>query len=492
MPARARTAFALIVAGVLVLQLGWTFVVPAFGGIDEFDHAYRAASLAQGHWATSSEETVFGRGTLIRVPSDIVEAAHDRCEILPYPGLFNCRQMGDPDRRGDVLVASGASRYNPAYHWVVGTIAQPFEGAAALYAMRIGSALLCTLLLAAALWVALVCGRSLWPVAGLLLGLTPVVLYSTTVVAPNGLQMAAAVLMWSASLALMLAPSGKEATLLTLLAVAVPVVLITHTSGPMWVGLTALTVVSAWPRRVADVWRGHAARVVSVAAWCLAVLAASAIWTLTQKANIDGDASGNFEGLTAQDLLVAMALWTFQAVGALPFRNEYMPVAVFAVSMVPFLGLVAAGFIAARARVRAAMGMIVVLSFAVPVVLTLITFSTLGLAWQGRYALPFSIGLLLIACWTLDRKNLEIDRTKVFIPVSIGAFALSQVISLATVAHRQEPGWPTDHSAGAPPIVLVVALGLVATALIVGGTLVRQDRSTHELEVRTEGAGTES
>ena len=78
-----------IVLGLAILQALWIVTVPPFRASDEFDHAYRAAAVARGQWQ-ATEAGGDGRGTLVRVPADLVAAAHDQCAACPYTGPDNC------------------------------------------------------------------------------------------------------------------------------------------------------------------------------------------------------------------------------------------------------------------------------------------------------------------------------------------------------------------------------------------------------------------
>ena len=153
-----------ILLGLAILQALWIVTVPPFRASDEFDHAYRAAAVARGQWE-ATDPAADGRGTLVSVPADLVTAAHAQCADLSYTGHDNCNPAQRNDD-GTVLVASGAGAYNPVYYWVVGTIARPFEGAAALYAMRVASAALCLLFMGLAAWALSLRRRGAWSGAG--------------------------------------------------------------------------------------------------------------------------------------------------------------------------------------------------------------------------------------------------------------------------------------------------------------------------------------
>ena len=122
------------------MQTAWALVVPPFRGIDEHDHAYKAAAVARGDWSADHEESP----TRTRVPgraARLVDAATPVCESWPYTKPDNCRPQG-PARDGLVWVSSSAARYNPVAYFFIGTGSLLFEGTAALYAMRAVSALL--------------------------------------------------------------------------------------------------------------------------------------------------------------------------------------------------------------------------------------------------------------------------------------------------------------------------------------------------------------
>src|SRR4029079_1236844 len=137
-----------LLTGLAVLLVSWVLLVPPFGGTDEFDHAYRAASTAHGQWIPTPSETTRATGAWRQVPRDIVAAARPECQARVYTTPSDCVGTGQGDL---VRIASGAGRYHPLYYAVVGTVAPPFEGTAALYVMRLATAALALALVALAL-----------------------------------------------------------------------------------------------------------------------------------------------------------------------------------------------------------------------------------------------------------------------------------------------------------------------------------------------------
>ncbi|MGZ4531473.1 MAG: hypothetical protein ACXV5Q_05520 [Frankiaceae bacterium] len=143
---------ALLVVGLLLTQAAWMLALPAFRGVDEIDHAYRAASLARGEVAPSGIAAKHGRGELVMVPQDLTRAAGPECRALKYDGPDNCRPSR-PGPHGTVWAATSASRYSPAFYWVIGKAAEPFRGTTALVVMRAVAGLLCAAFFGLAGWV---------------------------------------------------------------------------------------------------------------------------------------------------------------------------------------------------------------------------------------------------------------------------------------------------------------------------------------------------
>ena len=144
-----------------------------------------------------------GTGAFLAVPADIVEAAAARVQ---GPAVHRRTPTASASATGDgmVVVASGAGRYNPLFYAVVGTAALPFDGYAALYVMRIATALCCAALRRGSRrWSLLDLGAEPVAVPRPRRGLHPGALYSTAIVAPNGVEMMAALALWMSLIGLL-------------------------------------------------------------------------------------------------------------------------------------------------------------------------------------------------------------------------------------------------------------------------------------------------
>lgn len=457
-----------LLAGVALLQTAWIWVLPPFGGLDEVDHAYRAASVARGH-VVDREPTENGRGDLILVPRDLVSAAHFRCHVLKYMGPANCSPTDRTDGSGQVHVASAAAAYDPVYYVVAGWAALPFDGTGALYAMRVATALLCDAFLAVALWIGLRRSRSPWPNLGILICATPVLLCATATAAPNGPEMSAALALWSAGAALLARrrPEGGERGLMLVGSVAACAVIVTHTTGLLWVAVTLIALLMALGRtRARRLWADHRRTVVRHALVVAAVALVTCAWILSQHTNDPAGEAAEAGAVPWGILVVQPFLWVLQTIGAVPMRDQPAPAPVFALGLFLFGALIGVGIRQATPNVRRAMSLIAISCLAVPLVATIATYGALGFAWQGRYELPLGYGLLVLAAWSMGARTPRRFKVAV-LPTVVAAVTLMQLLAIVHV--RVLVGWsPADGGVPPPTAALIVLVVAAGGALLLG------------------------
>jgi len=457
-----RRVFLLVLAAALLLQTAWILALPAFRGIDEFDHVYKAEAVAHGQLFDHGAPAEDGRGELLEVPEDVVAAASAVCKSYAYTGPDNCNPA--EHLSGDtVTVASGAATYNPTYYAVVGLMAQPFSGAGTVFAIRAFTALLAALLLA---WAAVVTSgwaRNGWPLLALLVSATPVLVYSTTIASPNGVGYAAGCLLWAAGLGLVEQPARPRAAALTTAAVTM---MATHSTGVMWVALVVVVIVLLQPLRR---WRAlfrRSTRALTRAGAVIGLAAAACVsWVLHARTNSLGPEVDTFGRLELSDLVTGQVLWALHTIGAFPMRNEPAPVSVYALWLVPFVFLLVAGIRAATSRLRLAALVLLALWVAVPVTLTVLSFTSEGLAWQGRYALALAVGFPALAGLALSRGGRAPRAIHCVIAVTLCAMA--QVISCLGVAWKVGgEGLSASFSDNGPAALVLIGILALAGAML--------------------------
>lgn len=429
----SRRVFVHVLVGILLVQGAWILALPAFRGIDEFDHVFKAAAVARGEW-TSSGQAPRGRGGLVRIPGDLVSAASAVCTSYRYTRPDDCV----PTRHfsgGDVEIASAASAYNPVFYLVVGTLARPFHGAAADYVMRVITALACAVLLAWAATMVARWGRTRWPLVAFTLGLTPVLVYSTAIASPNGVAYAGAALLWTSLLSV--ARDGRGGAREAAGACVGGVALLTmHPTGPMLAFLVvsaglALRPVRTWVVSVAasrTAW-------LTVAALVLTVAVASVAWIgYAHPAAIGEPAT---DRLTVSDQLTFQVLWPLEAIAVFPTVTEYPPAVVYALWGIPLAVMLVLLLRGARGRLLVVVLGVLALLIAIPAAYTAATYASTGLAWQGRYSLPLWLGLSGLAAWVASTRR---ESHAWLVPIVHLMAAVAVAVSVVVVWHREATG----------------------------------------------------
>ncbi len=457
----------LIVLGTFLMQAAWILALPPFAGVDEFDHAYRASAVAHGEVWSSDVPAADGRGELVVVSRDIVEAAGEQCRAKNYTGPDNCRPVDDAGN-GLVTVASAAASYHPAFYWVMGTAAEPFNGATALYAMRIVSALLCSLFLGLAAWAISAWAKTRWPVVGLLVAVTPVTMYSASIAAPNGIEMCASVALWMSLLGLS-QPGLPRRTQRMLLLAALPsaiVVTTVRSLGPVWLLLIVLTTAALMgTAAVRRIIKQHRMTLLAVVSAVVVATVLSAWWIVTQTPNAR-EGVGHFSHPLLNSL-IRIPLWFFQSIAAFPSRTEQAPLPVYLAAMAVFFPLLALALMAGSRRHRAAIISIALISLIVPVAASTAIYGTDGAVWQGRYGLPYAFGLVFLAGLALETARFDhryLDRA---IAGGWALLSLAQVISVTSVLVKQANRAPssTDSQWVFHPTWLIVGLAVLGCAV---------------------------
>ena len=374
---------------------------------------------------------------------------------------------------GLVKVASSASRYNPVYYWTVGTPASLADGAGALYVMRIVSALLCAALIAVGAWALSLWARTRWPWVALILTMTPVVIFSTTVVASNGVEMAAALSVWCALLGLAATTPPTAMSKLVWACLPGALVLVTVRSlGPLWLALMVGTVIIVAGRaKLLEVLRQARRAVISVVVLVSAATLAGVGWSILNGTNApEGDL-----GLPdpVGHTLAQVPLWAFQSVAAFPTRSNESPTFVYAAALAVFITLLAAGLTVASTRVRIGMIVAVVASLGIPALITVQTYSASGSVWQGRYTLPYAFGVALLAGLALEQRDFHPRLLSPIVLLCGAGFGAAQLVAVVELLDREksravshlDPNW-IEPSGIVVALIVLAAMGCWAMAAV--------------------------
>lgn len=463
-PARVAT---LLTLGVLLVQAAWVLAVPPFRGLDEFDHAYRAAAVARGQLVPPDTKVVDGRGDYLVVPRALVEAAHPICSSYPYTGRDNCNPAADAGN-GLVEVASGAARYNPAFYWVIGKPAQVLDGTANLYALRVLASLLCAALFWFAAYALALAHRTAWPLLGLLVSTTPVFLYSLSLGAPNGVEMTAGLGLWAGLVSLRgRALTLRQERLLIMGTACVAAVLaVPRLLGPGWLVLiVGSALVGLGPARFRELAREHRRPFLAAGAVLgLAVVSALA-WDQIAAPNSVPEGDNLQLSDPIGSALARLPEWLLQSIAAFPSRNEPAPAIVYAAGLLSFaIVLTAAGRGMGR-RWWLILGGLVAVWIGTQIAITAATYSQFGSVWQGRYALPFAVGIPVLLTSQAERGG-QRPPHRLLVAGAVLLVVLGHAVSIVNVFVNEASSSPLAHSAAWLRIPAWALAGLVVLAAV--------------------------
>ncbi len=183
--------------GVLFLLMGsYSLATPQGASPDEPAHAMRAYAAAHGQ--LTGPESTAAPGTLdLRVSTYFATLeSHMPCfkrDVTQTPACVT--PIAHPDSTATGHSSTGVS--TPVFYLAVGWPTVFLDGAKGLYAMRLVSAVLCSALLALAFVALRSLPRWRWATFALAAGVTPMTLFLSGTVNPNGLEVAATAAVFS-------------------------------------------------------------------------------------------------------------------------------------------------------------------------------------------------------------------------------------------------------------------------------------------------------
>ncbi|WP_461171838.1 DUF2142 domain-containing protein [Arthrobacter sp. Z1-9] len=187
---RPLPTFGLLTAIFFLLFGLWSIATPLMGAPDEPAHTIKAAAVVRGQ-VVVEEGTSFGHGVHVRVPNYIASLHAQSCYKFNRAQAADCTAPIYADDTFTNIAVTSAGSYNPMYYWVVGLPTLFMSGAPAIYAMRLVSAILCAVFVAAAFTALTELRRPKYPVLVAALSMTPMILFLGGGINPNSLEIVA-------------------------------------------------------------------------------------------------------------------------------------------------------------------------------------------------------------------------------------------------------------------------------------------------------------
>ena len=423
----------------VVVQCCWALALPRNAGPDESSHDRKAAATVRGQLVGPPIAGYPDGVRRVVVPAAITGRFYP-CFAFAGNTTAACQERVATGG----LIASGttAGKYPPLPYLPAGLTGLLAHGYRMAYAMRIGQAVATAALVAWALAVLARRGRPPLVRAGLLLALTPTAVFLSSVVNPNGIEAAAAVLAWSAGFALVFDGDEPHPPDLVALAAGASVLALTRTLSPLWLAVLAATVLAVAPagRRRALV-RGRAARrAASVVAVAVLAQLGWIAWSGLAHA-VDPAVARHDPGAVLARLLAGRAWLLYrQVVGQFGWYEVNAPALTLASWTAALSLFVGAALLVARRRVAAALIGLVVVYLAVPTLVDGVEASRAGVVWQGRYSLPLAAGITILSGFALAGRRLPADVSRRLVTVVGVAFVTAQVSGYLWAVRRYMVG----------------------------------------------------
>jgi hypothetical protein len=395
-------------------MLAWCLATPLFAAPDEPTHVVRAVGVITG-----------------QPYSDVVALPTSLARIMKPAGCPEHRRPFASDclRHVDIIDgqhsrASSAAFYNsPFYYAVVGVPLRVAPNQTGVYLSRLAGALACAALIAAALAVT---RRGIFQVA-LLFGVTPTAFFLSSTVNPNGMEIAAAALVWASAFRL---TSDSQAPRFVIHSMGVGAVCLglARPLGIVWLvnAVIVAIFIGNWQQvkrlsrdRVLWLWLGPAVILsVALSAWGLRSLRPG-----TESGSALRISTDTWRAWEPYIQMVRLQ----ESLGTFGWNDVPSPAPAYGIWV-----LMAALAILLVVRSRAWRPGIALLAMtsllvAVPAYMDLRATTSMGFFWQGRYSLPVIVAFPLLVAMGYSRSDYRLP-TRMRLPVHIGA-----VLTLGTV-----------------------------------------------------------
>jgi hypothetical protein len=453
----AGRRFLVTFALLLACLVAWSVATPMYGSPDEPAHMVKAYAIVHrdsGTWNMSGKYEYL-------VPPQYT--AGDVCYAFRREQPANCLQLPSPGP--DHLQSTAAEPYPPFYYVLVGWPTLITPRVSGLYMMRAASAAWVALLLALALHNVFELRNRRSLLVGAALALTPAVFFFGATVNPSGLSIAAGMAAWTGGFALLRTDRLLRAPL-ALAKVGAPLCLflLLRRDSVLWAGLMLISLAVITPRD-----RRHELRRSRVAwAWGAAVVASALLQLNTGGAATATGVGEAGEG-SLSDAWNDIPNYIDQIGGGVlgwldtPVPNFVLDVFTYGTGLLAILALC---FAPRRLAIA-------VVAFTALVVTAPLTIGAIRHPYfQGRYMLPFAVGIALTAGLGLT-ESVRTKRWLRYLPiVAFPLIGAAHVHAFAQTLRRHTAGthgdWFFTHATpwGPPGLSATVLTILYSIAII--------------------------
>lgn len=482
----------IICASYGLLLVAWAIGNPPFAGADENAHYQRAIGVSNGaligpkvgvrapagsspetvsmyRWVNEASRSVDVRGGML-LPNPACNAQEGRESASCLLG-----QRAIPDRS---TVITPVGNYQPEAYLLPGWLLNHAHDP--LSADRLGRlADAITALILLAISIALLWTGEVASLIGLLVAVTPMVLFTNAIINPSGLEISASITFTAAILALH-RKTNPPGWVWAVMAISGAMLALSRSPGPVWVVIGLVLLFSLRNRRdgTALLQENKAAVTISTLSLASAVIL-NQVWERAYGSHLNVSASGFLHDL--RPALHQLPNLIREEVGHFGALDSPLAIPFLAMWLVLTLTLVCVALYLGSSRERVVMAAVAILSQVVAVVFYAVFLDGSGFAAQGRHLLPVGVVVPLLAADIVLRHRERIP-PRLFLAAAMTIPLVVAVIHVAAWygnARRQAVGidgpiWFIPRSEWSPPlgwwtwtgVVLAAAALLVVAALI--------------------------
>ncbi len=468
-PARSGTRVvpALVLVAWALLLAAWVMGNAPFAAPDEADHYIRAVGLSEGHLIGLKDPSAHIGVTpaqvawtaqaarIVSLPAEL-DPRPFACELGPGEHSAACLNAANHHPPAVTLITV-VGNYEPLPYLLPAAVLRTGKSApAALRFARTAAALTALALLAVAVFALYDAESPVVSLLGLLLAVTPMVLFCSASLSGSGIEITGAVAFFSCLLRLA-RPSPAQTRWWVLTAISGATLVLSRSASPAWL-ILAVLVVACWsgPRVFARRWAGNRAPQATTGVLVLAV-ALNRAWEGMYGSQVSLDTAKLHAGIVA-----GLREW-WRALPDLVGKFGYLDVKLpLFVPLAWFALVLALSTIACAASDRRQL-LVLVVSMIVgllvgPIVFYALLIRPTGFGLQGRHVLPVLVAVPLIAGEALNRyrERIRANRLRVLTIIVPVAVALMQAVAWYVNARRYAvggsgPEWFLGHAAWAPP-----------------------------------------
>jgi hypothetical protein len=505
-PTRSLTVFVWAFVAIGLSVGAWSISTPLGAASDEPSHMIQAGALVRGQLDGRQVELRLsgipvGMIGTVDVPQWLRDADSLATCFAEKPAVSAAcaPTVGKQDRT--VPAETQFTNYPPLYYALVGTPSLLSHGSGALYGMRLLGAFVDSTLIALGVYFLITFHSRRLMLFGVMVALTPMVLFVSAVVNSSALEIAAGFATWCGGLCLV-DRIDVPRSLAIGTAVSFVMLILSRPLSPVYAGviIAVLAVFTKWStfrsllhqRILRPVWISVLVAT-AVAGVFLIVGGLPSILGVPEKPRL------SVVGSVWLTLRLSGG-WLRQGIGTFGWLDTPVPTIVVVVWVLVLVGLLSYALLVSD-RCRRALPLLAFAIIAMPIVFEAPEINSVGPYWQGRYWLPLAVGLPLVAATAHRGEEQLMSRgSESALGSLIGFAGISSVLvacqigSFVAALHRYQNGVgarPGSPAAWSPPggAVSVIAM-FVGGQLLFLALLTWQYRDSQNRAVSPDRAGT--